>query len=273
MGIINVTPDSFSQDGCMRKTKDATSKSVDLALKQIKEGADIIDIGGESSRPGADKISESEEGQRIIPVIKKLAKKTSVPISADTYKSNVAKQALDAGASIINLIQGHNPNKQLLKAVRDYDAAIVLMHMVKTPKTMQINIYYKDLIKEIIDTLRNSIKNCLELGIKPNKIIIDPGIGFGKTAEHNLKIINQLNAFQSLNHPVLIGTSRKSFIGKVLGGDVQDQLIGTVASVCAAIVRGAHIVRVHDVAAIKKAVVLTDSIMNEHIPTREEHAI
>ncbi len=265
MGIINVTPDSFSHDGCLTNRKEGTVAAIKLALKMVKHGADILDIGGESSRPGAKKISLAEEEARVIPVIKVLANSCKIPISIDTYKTTIAQKALEAGASIVNTIKGCSLDKNFLKVIRNYNAAVVLMHMQGTPKTMQKKIFYQDMITDIKNALKKSIENCLENGIKFNKIIIDPGIGFGKTVEHNLQIINRLNVFHSLNQPVLIGTSRKSFIGKILDKEVPDRLMGTIVSVCLSIAKGAHIVRVHDVKQIKEAAKVADSIINETI--------
>ncbi len=268
MGIVNVTPDSFSQDGFYRRgikggsqSQEGTLRAILQAEKFIREGADIIDIGGESTRPGAKPVSAREELKRVIPVIEGLAKKVKVPISVDTYKVEVAERALDAGASIVNNIMGSKPSKALLRMVKSYEAAVILMHISGTPRTMQRQTNYNNLIKNIIDSLRKSIENCLDMGIKSDKIIVDPGIGFGKTAEQNLRIIDQLKRFQVLRRPILIGTSRKSFIGKLLNQDVSERLMGTIASVCVSIVKGAHIVRVHDVKAVKEAVTVTDAIL------------
>jgi len=263
MGIINITPDSFSQDGCLQRPHEACRRACLRAQKQIKEGADIIDVGGESTRPNAKRISVAEEINRVIPTVTILAKKTKVPISIDTHKPFVAKAALDAGASIVNNIMGTNPSPSLLKMVKNYKAAIILMHIKGTPRTMQTSIYYHHLINEIIDSLRKSIEKCLDIGIKSDKIILDPGIGFGKTVEHNLEILNRLSDFRSLKRPLLIGTSRKSFIGKVLKKEVGQRLMGTAATVSTSILRGAHIVRIHDVKAIRDTVTMTDAIINE----------
>jgi len=265
MGIINMTPDSFSNDGCYVDAKTAHYLALNRADQMIQEGTDIIDIGGESTRPGADKISASEEINRVIPIIKTLAKKTSIPISIDTYKPDVAKRALDAGAAIINNIMGSQLDRNLLLMTKKYNASIVLMHIQGNPQTMQQKISYDQLTNDIIGILQNSMDQCLETGISRDKIIVDPGIGFGKTVEQNLEIINRLNLFQSLDRPILIGPSRKSFIGKVLKLEVTDRLIGTVTSVCASIMRGAHIVRIHDVKELKQAVILTDAIVNEQV--------
>lgn len=264
VGIVNATPDSFSRDGCLCKNRKNHNTALSLARKHIRNGADIIDVGGESTRPGAKRISPKAEIARVIPIITALAKKATVPISIDTYKPQVAKSALDAGASIVNDIMGTKLDPQLLKMIKNYNAAIILMHIRGTPRTMQKRIYYKDVTAEIIASLRKSIEKCLEIGIKSDRIIIDPGIGFGKTVEHNLEILNRLGDFKKLRRPLLVGTSRKSLIGKVLKKDVSSRLIGTVSTVCASILNGAHIVRVHDVKAICEAVTMTDAIINEH---------
>lgn len=265
MGIVNVTPDSFSGDGLL-KNKKFSDTALRLAVQHIRDGADIIDIGGESSRPGAQRTSATEEIQRIVPVIKKLTKVAKTPISVDTYKGLTACHALDAGASIINNIQGLNAPKSLLKMVANYKAGIIIMHMRGTAATMQKNTNYKNLLAEIITPLRTAIENCLDIGIKSSNIIIDPGIGFAKTAEQNLTILNHLQRFQVLKHPLLIGTSRKSFIGKILHDDTCDRLAGTISSCILAVLHGAHILRVHDVCALKQAVRVVDAIKSEQIP-------
>ncbi len=260
MAILNMTPDSFSHDGLLKSNIKLT-KALNIAQQFVDEGADIIDVGGESTRPGSKPITIKEEIKRVIPVIAKLTKKIKIPISVDTYKTDVAKGALDAGAMIVNTIKGINPDNNLLRMVKNYNAAIVLMHMKGTPETMQKNIHYKSLIKDIIDSLRKSVENCLEIGIKSDRIIIDPGIGFGKTLEQNLEIIHRLKEFRVLNKPILIGTSRKSFIGKILNNDVNERLYGTIATATASILNGAHILRVHDVKALKEASIVTDAIL------------
>ena len=224
----------------------------------IGDGADILDVGGESSRPGAQTVSEREEIKRVIPTITLLTKRIKIPVSVDTYKENVAKHALDAGVSIINNIQGVSMSHNFLKMIKNYKAAIVLMHMRGTPKNMQKGISYKNLIREIINELKNSIEKCLEFGIKSDKIIIDPGIGFGKTALHNIEIIKRLNEFCVLKQPILMGTSRKSFIGKILNREPLERLPGTIATVCASIFNGAHIIRAHDIKEMKDVLTLTD---------------
>jgi dihydropteroate synthase len=262
MGIINATADSFSGDGIFHKTKDPIRRAIKLAIEQHREGADIIDIGGESTRPGAKPVFAQEEIKRVIPVLKALKKELKVPISVDTCKTLVAEQALDHGADIINNIQGTQVKKTFLKKISSYNAAIVLMHMRGTPRTMQKMTRYSNLIEEIKDELRKSVEICLESGIKSDRIVIDPGIGFAKTVEQNLNIIHCLSQFNTLKLPILIGTSRKSFIGKILNADVANRLYGTLATVCASIHNGAHIIRVHDVKPAKEAAVITDKILN-----------
>ena len=260
MGIVNMTPDSFSGDGLFLNDKESLKVGLQRAQALIRDGADLIDIGGESTRPGAKKLSTREERKRVIPLIRTLVKKIKKPISIDSYKKEVIEEALHAGASMVNDIMGIKPDKNILKLVKKYKAAIVLMHIQGTPRTMQRNIHYKNLINEIIGQLRNSIENCLEIGIKSDRIMIDPGIGFGKTAGHNLEIIQSLLEFKVLNQPILIGPSRKSFIGKVLEKNAPDRLLGTATAVCASILNGADIVRVHDVKEISEVVKMTDAI-------------
>lgn len=265
MGIMNLTPDSFSGDGRASGNRTDAGRNLAFARRMIKEGADILDIGGESTRPGARSVSVKEEIRRVVPTIQKLAAKIAIPVSVDTYKTTVARHALDAGAGIVNTIMGTPPDKNLLQMVRNYGAAVVLMHIRGRPRTMQKKIRYQNLIAEMLSELKKSIENCLEIGIKSDKIIIDPGIGFGKTAVHNLEIINRLTEFQSLRQPLLIGPSRKSFIGDVLHQDVRHRVTGTVAAVCAGILRGAHIVRVHDVKEAKEAALMTDAILTQQL--------
>lgn len=263
MGIVNITPDSFSQDGLLKRNNASTHNVVSYALKLIKEGANIIDIGGESSRPGSTRISTKEEINRIIPAIRQLKLKTKIPISVDTYKPAVAEKALDAGACIVNNIRGAQLTKSMLKVIKKYRAATILMHMRGTPKTMQKNIFYKDVLDDIIKKLKISIEKCFENGIESDKIIIDPGIGFGKTTEHNIEIIRRLKELQCLNKPILIGASRKSFIGEITQKDVGGRIMGTAASVCAAIAFGAHILRIHDIASMKDVALVADTFFTK----------
>lgn len=258
MGILNVTPDSFSDGGDYFDS----DKAVERALQIESEGADIIDIGGESTRPGAVKISIEEEERRVIPIIEKLRSKLSIPISIDTYKSRIAENAIKAGAVMINDISGLRFDPVMAYIAAKYKVPIIVMHIKGTPKNMQKNPVYTDLLREVIDYLADSIKIALNAGISKNKIIVDPGIGFGKTVEDNLKIINNLKYFHELNCPVLIGVSRKSFIGKILEVKEKKRIFGTAAAVTASIIKGANIVRIHDVKEMVQVVKITDKIKN-----------
>lgn len=264
MGILNITPDSFSGDGLL-PTRQGLARCVNRAAKMVRDGADIIDVGGESTRPGSQAINVKEELKRVIPVVKALRRKFKIPISVDTYKTEVARQALHEGADVINTIQGVHPEIGLLKAVREHGAGLILMHMKGTPQTMQKKIYYRDLIGEISTSLRKSAEKCLDLGIPSARLILDPGIGFGKTVEHNLTLINRLQQFQKLGYPLLLGPSRKSFIGRVLDKDVEQRLNGTLASAVACIMNGAHMLRVHDVREVREAADVTDAVLTETV--------
>jgi len=258
MGIVNVTPDSFSGDGLYIPSF-KTADIVEYAERLVDEGADIIDIGGESSRPKALPVSLKDELSRVIPAIKTLAKKIKIPISVDTCKPEVAKQALDSGATMVNDIIALR-NMKMAKVIASFKAGVVLMHMQGKPRSMQINPRYTSLIDEIIGYLSAAIKRGEEAGIAKNKIIIDPGIGFGKTLEHNLEILKRLREFKILGKPILIGTSRKAFLGAILNAPAQERIFGTVASNVLACENGANIVRVHDVGALKQALLIKDKI-------------
>ncbi len=256
MGILNVTPDSFSGDGIYQDAE----KAVETAERLVEDGADIIDIGGESTKPGSEPVTIEEEIKRTIPVIKKLSKRIDVPISIDTSKSEVARFALENGASIVNDITGLGSDRKMISVVKEFNAKVVVMHIKGTPQTMQANPEYGNLIQEIKDKLRTIIEKAVIGGIKKENIIIDPGIGFGKTLEHNLEILNRLFEFKELGLPILVGPSRKSFIGKLTGAEPDKRIFGTIASVAIAIKNGADIVRVHDVKEIKQAVAVSDAI-------------
>jgi len=258
MGVVNLTPDSFSGDGRLSRR----GSPVAFALKMIKDGADLIDIGGESTRPGAKFIVAPEEMKRIIPTVERLSRGSQALISVDTYKPEVARAVLEAGAHIINNVQGTAVTKPFLSIIRDYDAAIVLMHSRGTPQTMQTKTKYKDLLKEIGQELERSVEKCLSAGIKSDRIILDPGIGFAKTVQQNLEVLKHLQQFQKLGFPILVGTSRKSFIGKVLNAEVSQRSWGTASTVAVSILNGAHIVRVHDVAAMRQTAEMADAILN-----------
>ena len=256
MGILNLTPDSFSGDGVYMDP----ARALEEAERIVEEGADIIDIGGESTRPGSMPISEEEEIKRVIPVIKKIAKRVKIPISIDTNKSIVALQSLENGASIINDITGMSADIKMAEVVAKYNARVVIMHMKGTTENMQECPAYIDVIEEIKERLSYLIDKALQSGVKKENIIIDPGIGFGKTTKHNLEILNNLSRFKEFGRPILVGPSRKSFIGNVLGVEPGGRIFGTAASVAIAIKNGADIVRAHDVKAMKEVSKVSDAI-------------
>jgi len=257
MGILNVTPDSFSEGG----TYFDKYLAIKRAYEMVEEGADIIDIGGESTRPGSEPVPLEEEIRRTIPVIEAIAKDIKIPISIDTYKAEVARRALDAGASMVNDISGLRADPDMPKVISEYKAPVVIMHVKGTPKNMQVNPVYEALIPEIMDYLRMSIRLAVKFGIDEDKIIIDPGIGFGKTFDHNLEIIKNLHEFTLLEKPVMIGPSRKAFIGKILGdAPASERLEGTAAAVAISILNGANIIRVHDVKEMKKVALVADAV-------------
>jgi dihydropteroate synthase len=259
MGVINVTPDSFSDGGFYLDEK----KAIERGLELVTQGADILDVGGESTRPGSDAISPEEELNRIMPVISELREKTNVLISVDTTKSAVAEAALEAGADIINDISAFRFDDRMPLIATETGAPIILMHMKGVPKTMQSNPYYEDLFQEIRCFLEERIATAEAYGIKRENIIVDPGIGFGKSLEHNLSIINNLNFLEKLNRPILVGISRKSFIGKILNLPPEERVEGTIASAVLSVLKGAHILRVHDVEPVKRAITVAEAIMNE----------
>lgn len=264
MGILNVTPDSFT-DGGLFFGRDL---AIEHGLRMVEEGADIIDVGGESTRPGSEPVEYEEEVRRIIPVIDALAKRVKVPISVDTYKADVAKKALDVGASIINDISGLRFDPEMPKVAAHYRVPIALMHIKGTPKNMQVNPHYDALIPEIVDYLRGSVRLAIDSGVREEMIIIDPGIGFGKTFEHNLEILRNLREFTLLEKPLLVGPSRKAFVGKILdNASFSERMEGTAAAVAISIMNGANIVRVHDVKEMGKVARVADAIRTGCIPT------
>jgi dihydropteroate synthase len=257
MGILNMTPDSFS-DGSRYLDK---GFAVERACRMVEEGADIVDIGGESTRPGSDAVPLGEELKRVIPVIEAIAAKTGVPVSIDTYKAEVARRAIDAGASIVNDISGLRFDHGMAKLVAERRVPVILMHIRGAPRDMQRAPGYEALIPEIMDYLRTSIRIAEEAGIDGSNIVIDPGIGFGKTSEHNLRILKDLAEFETLQKPILVGVSRKAFIGRILDDAATDQrLEGTAAAVSIAIMNGANIIRVHDVKEMAKAAKVADAV-------------
>ena len=258
MGTINVTPDSFSDGGRFYKTDQAIKQGELLA----SDGADILDVGGESTRPFSDPLNIEEELRRVIPVVSELAKRTSLPISIDTYKGQVAKAALDAGATMINDISGLRYDPELVQLAAASQVPLVLMHMQGSPGTMQLHPHYGSLFSEVIGFLEERIKFACEAGVSRDQIIVDPGIGFGKTVQHNLLLVKHLDSLATLSRPILLGTSRKSFIGAVLGKEVTEREPGTWATVCAGIIKGAHILRVHEVAICRQISDMVDAIIN-----------
>ncbi len=256
MGILNVTPDSFSDGGLFCDTEKAISRGIELE----DEGADIIDIGGESTRPGASTVPPEEEIRRVMPVIEALSKRVKIPISIDTYKSEVARQAVEAGASIINDVSALRFDSKLVNVAGKYNIPVVLMHMLGRPGDMQTNPVYDDVVRDVFNFLKERIEYANRNGISNNDIIIDPGIGFGKKLVHNLLLIKHLDVFKELHCRLLIGPSRKSFIGAVLDQPVQGRLEGTAAAVAVAIMKGANIVRVHDVKEMRQIARMVDAI-------------
>ncbi|MFQ5343484.1 MAG: dihydropteroate synthase [Anaerolineae bacterium] len=266
MGIINVTPDSFSGDG--------VGVDVEAAVQQAREfidaGADILDIGGESTRPGSQPVTTEEELRRVLPAVEAIAAQTDTPISIDTYKAEVAAAALDAGAHIVNDVWGLRMDPDMAPLVAERGVPVVVMHNRSRPRDAfqekrlggrYVGIEYEDLMADIIRELRESIDCACEAGVDPNQIIVDPGVGFGKTVEQNLVLIDQLGQLRSLGRPVLVGPSRKSFIGYTLGKPAGERLFGTAAVVALAIARGADIVRVHDVAVMADVARMADAIV------------
>ena len=256
MGVLNVTPDSFSDGGDYLDPVCA----VERAVRMVEEGADIIDVGGESSRPGSRPVPADEEARRVIPIIKALREKVDVPLSIDTRKSEVARRALDEGVSVVNDITALRGDPAMAGTIAAFDAGVVLMHMKGDPRTMQEKPSYNDLMEEIFSYLEGSISIATEAGIDPEKIIIDPGIGFGKTLEHDLTILRDLKKLQRLDKPILVGTSRKSFIGSLTGKGARDRAFGTAASFSVAIMNGADIIRVHDVDQMRDVMCVASAI-------------
>jgi dihydropteroate synthase len=256
MGILNVTPDSFS-DGNRYITLEG---AVERALELEREGADIIDIGGESTRPNAPAVGLKEELSRVVPVIEALAGRLTVPISVDTYKAQVARAACAAGAEIVNDVSGLCFDPDMAQAVAQAGAGLVVMHTRGTPDRMQADTRYTDLIAEVTGYLLASLALARDAGIPDSRIAIDPGIGFGKSKEGNLELIRRLSEFLPLGRPILVGPSRKSFIGAVLGSTERDRTFGTAAVVAVSILNGASIVRVHDVAAMRDVAVMTRAL-------------
>ncbi len=256
MGVLNVTPDSFSDGGQFFERQSA----IEQALQLVEAGADIIDVGGESTRPGAQPVNADEEMERVIPVIEEIRRHSDAWISVDTYKADVAEAAVAAGAHLVNDISGLGFDERMASTVADAECGLVLMHIRKTPATMQNEIHYDDLIGDITSYFKKRLQRADEAGIDGDKILLDPGIGFGKTVAHNYRIIRELAAFRQLKKPLLVGTSRKSFIGAVTDRGADERLFGTAATVACAVFSGADVVRVHDVAELNDVVRVAEAV-------------
>ena len=268
MGIINVTPDSFYDGG---RSLDG-GRAIANGLALIEEGADIIDIGGESTRPGARPVPEQEELERVLPVIRGLRSVTKVPISIDTYKASVAQEALHEGADIVNDVSALRFDAEMAALAAAEKVPVVLMHMLGTPRTMQSEPRYDDVLREVIEFLAERIQFATQAGIERQNIIVDPGIGFGKTLDHNLALLRGLPAFAPLGQPLMVGASRKAFIGRILGTEADQRLEGSLAAAVAAVMGGADIVRVHDVKETRRAIRVADAIrFGAALPERPSH--
>ncbi|MEX2116871.1 MAG: dihydropteroate synthase [Bacteroidota bacterium] len=254
MGILNVTPDSFSDGGRFVSPQDAIRHGIQLA----RDGADFLDVGGESTRPGSNPVSVEEELRRVIPVISELSRSVGIPISVDTYKSEVAHDALSAGASIVNDVTGLTFDRRMPSVIADHKATAIVMHMKGTPKTMQENPHYDDLLGEVKEFLEKSAGTARAFGIQ--QIIVDPGIGFGKTLSHNLELMKRLPELVSLGHPILVGPSRKSFIGTILDAPPDQRLEGSIAASIICVMKGASIVRVHNVRETVRALKILHAV-------------
>ena len=264
MGIINVTPDSFSDGGKYANVEAAVMR----AKQMVADGADIIDIGGESSRPGAEPITANEECRRVIPVVQALAEQSQIPISVDTYKAKVAHEALSAGACVINDITALHGDPNMCQIVADAQAGVILMHMQGVPATMQKTPTYQNVVAEVHAWLTEVASQAVDRGIDSSRIMIDPGIGFGKTFDHNLEILRHLMQFRGIGYPMLVGVSRKKFIGRILDLPVHQREEGTAATVAWSIINGANVVRVHDVAKMKQVAQVINTICRTK-PDRE----
>jgi dihydropteroate synthase len=266
MGVVNITPDSFSDGGDFL----ASDRAIAQGEKLVRDGAHIIDIGGESTRPFSEGVSIDEELRRVIPVIESLAGRISVPISIDTTKSEVARKALQAGASILNDISALRNDPEMVRVAAEFAVPVIVMHMLGSPKTMQVSPTYDDVVTDCAEFLQQCVQQAVAHGLDRSQLIVDPGIGFGKTFGHNLTLLQRLSEFQRLDLPILVGTSRKAFIRDLLKRDSdqaphpQDPIVetGSLATVSAAAMNGAHIVRVHDVANTCAALKIVDAIVN-----------
>jgi dihydropteroate synthase len=264
MGVVNVTPDSFSDGGRFAAAEAAVAHALDLA----RQGADILDVGGESTRPNAVPVDLEEELRRVLPVVRELATRTDLPLSVDTYKAETARQALEAGAHIINDITALRGDTKMAEIVRTFGAGLVLMHMQGSPQTMQQNPVYGDVTNEVAEFLEARLQAAADMGIAGSQVVLDPGVGFGKTREHNLELLARLVELQRLGRPVCLGVSRKGFMGSLLGRPTTERLASSLAAVCHAMAYGAaQIVRVHDVAETRDAVRLFQALKERHRAT------
>jgi dihydropteroate synthase len=257
MGVVNVTPDSFSDGGKFFKP----AKAVEHALQLVAQGAEILDIGGESTRPGAKPVDEKEELRRVIPIFEKLAAKVKIPLSIDTMKPAVARAALDAGVSIVNDVAANREDDALWKVVAEYRAGYICMHAQGSPRTMQKNPAYQNVVREVGEFFRERLEKLNARGVSSDQVVFDPGIGFGKTLEHNLQLLANLRRFTKLKRPLLLGVSRKSFIGKLLGTTLNERLPASLACATLAVAGGAQIIRAHDVAETVQAVRMAEALL------------
>jgi dihydropteroate synthase len=262
MGILNITPDSFSDGGRFADYERALAQAFEL----ISAGADILDVGGESTRPGSDPVPLPVELERVIPVIRAVRESSDIPISIDTNKSEVALQSLAAGADIINDVSSLRFDPAMVRVAAESGAPVIMMHMLGAPRTMQVNPVYESVISEIIAFLEQRVKFAVQNGIERSQIIVDPGIGFGKTVTHNLNIIRDLDRFSCMDRPIMLGASRKRFIGKILGRPEGERELGTAVVNGFGIAAGAHILRVHDVAFHREAVGMAEAVRSGYFP-------
>ena len=258
MGIVNVTPDSFSDGGRFFKAEAAVSHALEL----LEQGADIIDVGGESSRPGASPVDEAEELRRVMPVLKELAGRVNIPVSIDTMKVGVARSALAAGASIINDVGANREDPAMWELAAQTGAGYVCLHMRGTPQTMQVNPAYAEVVAEVTDFFRERLGRLTRSGLRLDQIIFDPGIGFGKKIEHNLQLLGALEGFAYLDRPLLLGVSRKAFLGPVSGSDPESRLVPGLACACLAVASGVQLIRTHDVAQTVQAVRMIEAVLS-----------
>jgi dihydropteroate synthase len=263
MGIVNVTPDSFSDGGEFLDP----NRAVDRALQLVEDGADLLDIGGESTRPGAEAVTAKEELQRVIPVISSLRSQTDRPISIDTTKSQVAREALAAGADIVNDISALTFDAEMIPLCAENDCGVIAMHIQGTPQTMQQNPTYSDVVSEVKAFLAERLRVLEDSGIAAERIVLDPGIGFGKTAHHNLQLMRHLPDLRSLGRPILVGHSRKRFLKKILNRNVEERTAGTIGVSIALRQLGADLLRVHDVRAVKDALTAFETLVLPHDPS------